>query len=458
MTSIQTKARTRRVGPWAWQVAAALVLTACDASSLLDVNTPDQITPAAAASPAGAAAIRAAAIGNFANFFAGDPSGGSPVGMNMYSGIFSDEIISSRGGTEHLDQRAQNDNLFPSTSWNVVGTASTQIIRAIKALNTYVAASASRNMQVGELYGKRGFLMAITAEIFCNGVPIANADDANPVTETLNNVDLYTRSLAQFDSALAVLSPTAAGDLTYRYMVRVGKARALMNLNKYPQAVAVLGAGGDGSGSAAIPSSFVFNVEYGTVSIVNTMYDWMVATPNFGAADKEGGNGLDFVTSGDPRVKAAKTTVAGQDGTRIFTSLMYPLPTSPVPLATGTEARLIEAEALLAAGDDTGWLNGLNALRAAFTGAPALAPLADPGNKDARVNLMFRERAFWLYMTAHRVGDLRRLSRQYGRTAATIWPTGAYFKGGVYGTDVALKPSQAEQNNGAWKACTDRNP
>ena len=106
MTSIQTKARTRRVGPWAWQVAAALVLTACDASSLLDVNTPDQITPAAAASPAGAAAIRAAAIGNFANFFAGDPSGGSPVGMNMYSGIFSDEIISSRGGTEHLDQRA----------------------------------------------------------------------------------------------------------------------------------------------------------------------------------------------------------------------------------------------------------------------------------------------------------------------------------------------------------------
>lgn len=458
MTSLLTNQRAHGAARWGWRVAAALVLTACNSSSLLDVNTPDQITPGAAASPAGAAAIRAAAIGNFANFFAGDPSGGSPVGMNMYSGIFSDEIISSRGGTEHLDQRAQNDNLFPSTSWNVVGTASTQIIRAIKALNTYAAPGATRNTQIGELYAKQGFLFTIVAEIFCNGVPIANADDANPVTETLSNVDLYNRAIAEFDSALAVLSPTSAGDLAYRYMARVGKARALVDLNKYTQAVAVVGAGGDGSASAAIPSAFVFNVEYGTVSIVNTMYDWMVATPNFGAADKEGGNGLDFLSSGDPRVKAAKSTVAGQDGTRIFTSLMYPLPTSPVPLATGTEARLIEAEALLAAGDAAGWLNGLNALRAAFSGTPALAPLTDPGTKDARVNLMFRERAFWMYMTAHRVGDLRRLSRQYARAPETIWPTGAYFKGGVYGTDVALKPSQAEQNNGAWKACTDRNP
>ena len=63
-----------------------------------------------------------------------------------------------------------------------------------------------------------------------------------------------------------------------------------------------------------------------------------------------------------------------------------------------------------------------------------------------------------MYMTAHRVGDLRRLSRQYSRAPETIWPTGAYFKGGVYGADVALKPSQAEQNNGVWKTCTDRNP
>lgn len=451
----QLQSRTRRVAGWVGRVAVALLFTACNTSALLDVNTPDQITPGAAASPAGAAALRAAATGNFANFFAGDPSGGSPVGLNMFGGMFADEIISSRGGTEHLDQRAQNDNLFPSTSWNLVGTSSTQIIRAIKALNTYVPASATRSSQIGQLYAYQGFVFTLTAEHFCNGVPIGNADDANPVTTTLTNDELYNRALAQFDSALAQLS-TSATDAPLRNMARVGKARALVDLNKYAQAAAVVAAGGDGAGSAAIATSFVYNIEYSALSIVNTMYDWMVATPNFGAADKEGGNGMDFLSSGDPRVKAAKTTVAGQDGTRIFTLLQYPNPNSPVPLATGIEARLIEAEAQLAASDATGFMDTLNAARTTFTGPPTLAPLADPGTATGRVNLLFRERAFWMYVTAHRVGDLRRLVRQYGRDAEATWPTGAYFKGGVYGTDVNLKPAQSEQNNGDWKACTDR--
>ena len=433
----QQQSALRRVGAWVSRFAAALLLTACNTSALLDVNTPDQITPASAASPAGAAALRASALGNFGNFFAGDPSGGSPIGLNMFGGMFADEIISARGGTEHLDQRAQNDNLFPSTSWNLVGLAGTQIIRAIKALIAYTPAGATRNTQVGQLYALQGFVYTVTAEHFCNGVPIGNADDVNPKTDVLSNEDMYNRALAQFDSALALLS-TSAGDLQFRSLARVGKARTLVDLSKYAQAAALVGAGGDGAGSAAIPTSFVYNAEYSTISIVNTVYDWMVATPNFGAADKEGGNGLDFLSSNDPRVKAATTTVAGQDGTRIFTMLQYPLPTSPVPLATGIEARLIEAEAQLAGGDAAGFMNTLNAARTTFTG---LAPLADPLTADARVNLLFRERAFWMYVTAHRVGDLRRLVRQYSRNAESVFPTGAYFKGGVYGTDVNIKPA-----------------
>lgn len=56
--------------------------------------------------------------------------------------------------------------------------------------------------------------------------------------------------------------------------------------------------------------------------------------------------------------------------------------------------------------------------------------MVDPGDAYGRENLTFCERAFWMFGTGHRLGDLRRLIRQYGRTAETIFPTGAYPKGG----------------------------
>jgi len=63
-----------------------------------------------------------------------------------------------------------------------------------------------------------------------------------------------------------------------------------------------------------------------------------------------------------------------------------------------------------------------------------------------------------MYLATHRVGDLRRLVRQYTRPATSVWPSGAYFKGGTYGTDQNITPSFAERNNANWTGCTDRNP
>ena len=88
--------------------------------------------------------------------------------------------------------------------------------------------------------------------------------------------------------------------------------------------------------------------------------------------------------------------------------------------------------------------------------------LTDPGSADARVNLLFRERGFWMFSTGHRVGDLRRLVRQYNRAANTVFPTGAWHKGGNYGSDVTVPLPQAEQNNPTVgtgnDACLDRAP
>jgi hypothetical protein len=65
----------------------------------------------------------------------------------------------------------------------------------------------------------------------------------------------------------------------------------------------------------------------------------------------------------------------------------------------------------------------------------------------AQQDQLFKERAYWLFLTSHRLGDLRRLVRQYNRTAGAVFPHGAYFKGGNYGTDINTPIPQQEQNN-----------
>ena len=443
---------------------AALVLPACERQQLLGVNTPDQIRPEDAASPNGAAAIRAGALRDFAQFYGGTTG----VGVNIYVGLLSDELINARPGADHIDQRAFNENTFPASAWNKFSDSYTQAVRAVRALNQYVAASPARNRDIGQLYALQSITLSIGGELFCNGVPLSTVNDAAPEAATLvTTQQLYQRAIAQADSALGILGTTGA-DVNLRYLARVAKARAQLNLAQFEAAAATVSAGGDGAGSIAVPTSWQYIVEYSQTTLVNTVFDWMVNTANFGPSDREGGNGLDFRSARDPRVPTTTTSRLGQDGsTQVFTVLGYPNGSAPIILVSGVTARMIEAEAALRRGDATVWLTKLNEPRAdaavrtqrnIAAAADALPPLADPGSPDARINLMFRERAFWFYLNATRVGDLRRLQRQYGRAATAVWPTGAYFKGGTYGTDVTLAPSFAERNNPAYTGCTDRNP
>jgi len=424
-------------------ILAAVVLAACSTDKLTQVETPDQITPEQANSPTGAAALRSAALGNFANWFAGD-NAGSGIGLNIATGLLSDEMLNARGGTEHMDTRAVNDAVFPSTVWNLFGQANTQIIRAIKSNKEFAPDGATKVSQIAQLYMLQGFTYILAGEAYCNGVPVnVTVDDANPQTEVVSNVQLFDMAIANFDTAL---STAASTDTKIRSAALVGKARALVDKKLYSEAAALLG---------PVTTNYVYNVEYSNTTIINDVYDWMFATSNFGPSDKEGGAGLDFVSSKDPRIKVDATkTRPGQDGTPIWIQQMFTTGNAPVALATGIEARLIEAEALLANNDVTGWLGKLNAARGTLTG---LTPLTDPGSTNARIDLLFRERAFWMYFTSHRVGDLRRLVRQYGRAPNTVWPSGNYFKGGVYGSDMNLPPAQAEKNNPGYTGCTDRN-
>jgi hypothetical protein len=128
-------------------------------------------------------------------------------------------------------------------------------------------------------------------------------------------------------------------------------------------------------------------------------------------------------------------------------------------LATGLEAALIVAEAQLHAGQNGVWAGTLNTLRqTAFTSAiPALPADSTTDNSVAdtsRVNVMFRERAFWLYLTGHRLSDMRRLIRQYGRTANHVFPSGLdAVVGAPYGSSIEFPVSSDESNNPNSHGC-----
>jgi hypothetical protein len=439
-------------------LAAALFLGACSREDLLEVQLPDQITPELAGSAVGANALRVSAIGNFAYFYGGD-YGGSFHGLSISSGLLSDEMEQARGGTEHIDSRAQNDASQPLTNtWGSVGQANTQLVRAIRALKQYLpdvtaADKATRATQIGQLYALRGYVLLLVAENYCNGVPISKVDDEDPAgaNEILTNAQLYDRALGQFDTASTTLGTTTA-DEPFKQLIAVGRGRVLLDQNKYPEAAAAV---------ANVPTNFVYNVFYSN-ALENAVWGWMNGTLNYAPAEKEGGNGLPFISAKDPRVTVRRnadgtpTPRAGQDGRQHFTQTVYPLATTPIVLGSGVEARLIEAEAALKAGNTVTYLLKVNEARATRTDLPALTL---PATAAAQLDQLMSERGFWFWGTSHRLGDLRRLVRQYGRATESVYPTGPYYAGGTYGTDVVLLPAQTEKNNPAWKTgCTNLLP
>ncbi len=456
-----TKAR-RPLRRYVRCVALAALLTSCSWGDLLDVST-DMVTPSQAANPSGALAMRAAAIRQFAVMTAGGPQ----VRAWLMDALFTDQLINARQNFNAVELRnwPEEDNPHGLNVWDDYSSVRYAVATAIAAMHEYLPDDDATGSLIGELYAIRGLSTSIIAEMYCNGLTLSSFDENGGAVYDMNvytNADLFEQAVADFDSALA--SMPAGDDL--RNLARIGKARALVDLDRQAEAAEVVQAGGDGSGSPEVPTDFVYNIDYSTSSVYNVLPDYIL-NANFGlplngtltGTGKETANGLDY--GADPRVRAQPFLRNGQDGSTPIYPPGVPWATdfsSPFPVASGVEARLVEAEAQLKA-SDAAWLTTLNDLRARGIDISGLAldaslsPLADPGTADGRVDLVFQERAMWMYLTIHRWGDMRRLIRQYGRDAEDVFPSGAYFKGGTYGTQIVAYPLPAERNHPAFQGC-----
>jgi hypothetical protein len=418
--------------------AIALPLSACD--SLLEVDDPDVLKPDQLNDASAIPTRIAGAILDFQIAFNGNFNNA----LLLAQGLMTDEYVHAETFPDRLevDMRNidRNDNqiiLYLFGSLHVSRTSAQETAELITELEP-------DHESLPLMHDLRGYAEIFLAESFCSGVPSSRSEGSNLVFgEPRTTAQVFEDAVEAFDAALAL-------DAADR-LAQIGKARALLNLGRFDEAAAAV---------ASVPTGFVEFVRHSSTTPSQENALWGLANNGrISVADREGGEGLPFRSADDPRVPWIDTGTTGFDAsTPLFLQLVSPEIDSDVVLASGIEARLIEAEAALQRGDRTTFFARHNAVRA----TEGLAPFSDTGQTRAALeDLHFRERAFWFYSTGHRLGDMRRLIRQYGRAADTVFPSGPYFKGGNYGTDVNFPIPVEEDNNPNTspleEGCLDRN-
>jgi hypothetical protein len=441
--------------------AGSTLATGCDRirEDLLAAEDPDVINPSTVTTPEAADALRIGALARFRSITAGSE------GTWQDGGLLVDEWKSSNTFFQHneTDQRqVQESNSVIQGMLRDVYRSRTNAREAILALEKYKPEPVS---SIAQMYFVIGYSELTLAETFCNGTPLGDASTGAPTYgPPMTNAEVFAVALAHLDTALAKSTGTDTVAVSVRHASAVAKGRVLLNLGRFADAAAAV---------AAVPTNFQWRVTFSLNAGSNNLWNLNTSAKRFTVGDSFdiGGliqNALPFASAGDPRIPVTGTsggTSPAGKGFDTFTNFVFQRlwgRTDPTPVVSGLDARLIEAEVKLKLSNDIpGMMTTLNGLRAAAQNlgaisSPVMAALAVPTSTEAATRLLFREKAFWTFGRGQRLPDLRRLVRQYGYTQDQVFPTGQFFKGGVYAGDVNLPVTVDEQNNPEFTACLDR--
>jgi hypothetical protein len=465
--SLGSARRSRTAGALLAVAALSAGLAGCKPDDILAVEDIDVAQPQSVADSSALPAVLAGAVGDFGNAY----NGGGDFNQITLAGQLADELYNTETFPTRIEvdqRRQQTTNGSLSALFYATHQARASARRAAEAYAkfapTAVGFATALNFEAATYI--------LLAENYCGSVPISEETSPGVFSygPPLTTQQLLEGVIAMADSALTIATSGAGAAATKtkeQQFARVLKARALLDLNRPADAVTAIGT------ATNVPTTFQYNYTHSELTgrQNNGVWGVTISVGRFGVPDKEGTNGLPFLSEGDlagtvkdPRIANTKRTLNGGKGfdntTLQWMQEKYPARASNVTIADGVEARLIEAEAAQRTGNYAGAggtleiLNGLrsnSALLAARGITGTLAPLPAAGSSAAQVDQLFKERAYWLFLTSHRLGDLRRLVTQYNRGAETVFPTGTYHKSGTYGTDVNSPVPQAEENNPNFK-------
>ena len=241
----------------------------------------------------------------------------------------------------------------------------------------------------------RGFTYRVLGEAMCVSII-----DKGPSTPAKDNL---VRAESSFTAAIEVA--TAANNPALVTAAYAGRAQVRVDLGNWPGAVA---------DAALVPTAFKYQMPY-YANVDEYGYNrtmWSSTAQSFYKATSVWGTWYAkyYDSSRDPRVAYTQTTLTGAGAFppvgRVpwWPQAKYASQTAGVNLATGREARLIEAEAALRGGDIATAMAKIDANRAS-AGAPVAgrpATLADAWT------LLKQERGIELWLEGRRLADMRR--------------------------------------------------
>lgn len=416
-------------------LSVALALGGCN----LDVTDPDVVTPDQSTGPSAVQNNINGAIGSFQEAF---------DGYVRYSGLLTDEFILS--GTfpahEEVDEReinADNSALTAFTSTgdgNTTGDGFYETLHAARkqaddivtnfrsSLDDPAFSDVRDDLREGIATGL--YLGAYTRVLLAEAYCASALDNQAP----MRSDDRIQEALAGFREAQTVAVDAGRDDLARA--AAVGQGRALVWLGEHGAAVDAVD---------AVPTGFEFLARYSTntpneENEVNTFTDglsftalrWTVGAGTSPDRHNEKYAYFDeFVAEG--RIDPDPGLTAFDEGIPVSLQLRYPTPDADIVIASGWEARMIEAEERVRAGDPDGaaaivdpLLAGQGFAESNFTG--------DPGN-DLRE--LARARAVGLWLTGTRLGTARRLLAD----GVNLYPQGKP------GTDISFPIPQQELDN-----------
>jgi starch-binding outer membrane protein, SusD/RagB family len=443
MTTIRLNRNARRGGSLrraavsGAMVLLTLGLAACDLDSLLEVEQPFTVTPPVAQDPANLPTAFAGAVREFSRAYGGVQNNNG--GIIHHSGMLADEIWHS--GSFPTRREIDERNIQETNGTNAVDYQRIHLARNLteQVAQLYESAGQGTSVNRAELLNLAGFTYIFFGENYCGGVPFSFLPLGAGETvfgEPQSTQQIFDRARARFDAAAAF----ATGEQLN--VARIGQARALLNSGQFNEAAAAV---------TAVPTSFAYNVAYNVAATPthNAVFQMINGEKRFsvwGASDVtgEGINGLPY---NDPRTPKTAPGTPFEGTVPHYGQLKYPGLGTHIPLATGVEARLIEAEAALRANNIQAFVSMHNAARAHVNLAPFVLADVQAMTARQREDVHFRERAYHMWLTAHRLGDLRRLVRQYNRTIDSVFPVGISVRGEPYGNHVTLRVPFAERNN-----------
>ena len=391
---------------WALSLVAAVLLAGCH--DILNVQYPGQIPTSQIGDPTLAPVLTRSAIGDFECAYSNYMSGSS-VHSDEYETANSNVPLANWG--ERTITADENDYAIGTCEGNfgmnlTLHTARFQAEDVAKKLTAWTdqqVANRTAMLAQVKMYGAYAYLLM--GEGFCqvafDGGPVQPPTAALTLAET------------RFTEGIALAQQ--AGNTDMLNMGRVGMARTKMDLKKWSEAAQF---------ASQVPPDYVKNADRGQESARRWNKLWRLAQ-QVGAYTVA----TAYRNMNDPRVLVADAgRGAFNSEVRLWITTKYTGLASPMRLASGIEANLIQAEALAQQGQIAQAMTLINGRRAQV----GLAPLSATTQEEA-INIIIDERRKELsFEGGHRLNDLLRYkiawkvgsnpftNRNYGTT--TCWP------------------------------------